>query len=263
VAFGVPTPNATHEGLSAPRAKLYDMRALLDLLVPARCAGCQRPGPALCAACAALLGPAQRVLLPADVPPVFALGRYAGPLRTALLAYKERGRHDLAAPLAAALARALIQTQPHEVWLVPAPSRWWAATRRCGDHARRLADRTAARLAAAGVPAAVAAALVLTSGARDSVGLDAGARRRNVAGRVKVRAAGLPAPGTNVVLLDDVVTTGATVAACSTTLAAAGVRVSAALVVGSAARLLQPGGLRDHFVTVCGDPSTVDAASST
>ena len=40
-------------------------------------------------------------------PPVVAAGRYRGPLRTAVLAYKERGRRDLAGPLAALLVPAL------------------------------------------------------------------------------------------------------------------------------------------------------------
>jgi predicted amidophosphoribosyltransferase len=248
--------------LSVPGGILRGVRALLDLLVPARCAGCQRAGPPLCVRCVALLGPARRVLLLDGLPPVYALARYAGPVRAAVLAYKERGRHDLAEPLGAALAEELRNAGAGQVWLVPAPSRWWAACRRGAEHARGLADATAAALAATGVPAAVAPALRMTSGARDSVGLDATARRRNLAGRVKTRPAGLPPPGAGVVLVDDVVTTGATVAESAAALAAADVEVRAALVVGSAARLLHPGSLRDHFVTVRRCPRTVTAVST-
>ena len=45
--------------------------------------------------------------LAGDVP-AFALSRYAGPVRAALLAYKERGRRSLAEPLGERLALALL-----------------------------------------------------------------------------------------------------------------------------------------------------------
>ena len=243
--------------------KLRGVRVLLDLLVPSRCAGCQRAGPALCRECGALLGAPRRVRLSGSLPPVYALGGYRAALRAALLAYKERGRRELARPFGAALGQAAGQLPggvppvgdaawlPGAVWLVPVPSRRAATRRRGGDHVRRLADCTAAALAAGGTPAAVAPALRLARGARDSVGLDAAARAANLAGRIRPREAGLPPPGTGVVLLDDIVTTGATAAACTAALAAAGIRVNAVLVVASAAPLLQPGGLRDRFVTVC------------
>ncbi|MGH3753171.1 MAG: ComF family protein, partial [Pseudonocardiaceae bacterium] len=83
------------------------------------------------------------------------------------------------------------------------------------------------------VAAAVAPALRMARGVRDSVGLDAAARHTNLAGRVLLRRAGLPPTGTPVVLVDDVVTTGATAAACTAALFQTGVEVSA--IVGLAA----------------------------
>ena len=78
----------------------------------------------------------------------------------------------------------------------------------------------------------VARPLRLAGRTRDSVGLDAEQRAANLAGRVRVRLAALPvrAPG-GVVLVDDVVTTGATLRACRDALACAGVRVEAAVVL--------------------------------
>ncbi|MDQ2792195.1 MAG: phosphoribosyltransferase, partial [Actinomycetota bacterium] len=69
---------------------------------------------------------------------------------------------------------------------------------------------------------------------RDSVGLGVAARQANLAGRVLPRRAGLPAAGTAVVLVDDVVTTGTTAAACVAALLRMGVDVPAIVVLAAA-----------------------------
>lgn len=74
--------------------------------------------------------------------------------------------------------------------------------------------------------ALVAPALAL-SGGRDSVGLTSSQRARNLHGRLHFVPAGRPPPNTRVLLIDDVITTGTTAAACVRTLAAAGVPVTA------------------------------------
>src|SRR5215469_13031742 len=83
--------------------------AVLDLVLPLECGGCGAPSTRWCEACARELamGPdAPRVISPRIDPqvPVFALGRYAGARRQAIIALKDRGRADLSAPLAQALA---------------------------------------------------------------------------------------------------------------------------------------------------------------
>ena len=215
--------------------------ALVDLVLPAECGGCTEP-PAVgawCAHCAERLGTPAWVALPGG-PAVLTAGRYTGPLRTALLRYKERGRRDLAAPLALLLLPvldAVPSERPGPAWLVPAPSRPAAARARGGDHVARLARALAATRATTRPPIRattrppirVAQALALARRTRDSVGLDAAERAANLAGALRVRHAALPPPGSRVVLLDDIVTTGATLRACRDTLAAVGVTVDAAV----------------------------------
>ncbi|WP_208608250.1 ComF family protein [Amycolatopsis pretoriensis] len=206
---------------------------LLDLLIPARCAGCGARGLPCCDRCAAVWGAVSEVVrVPvAGLVRVFALSRYRGLGRRLLIAFKERGRRDLAAPLGLALARALVvlPVPGSAVCLVPAPSRRSAARVRGGPHVELLALAAARVLAGWGFEVAVAPALELAGGARDAVGLDRAARVANLAGRLRFREAGRPPPGMPVVVLDDVITTGATAAACVRALAGEGIEVAAVL----------------------------------
>ncbi|MEU3273408.1 ComF family protein [Saccharomonospora sp. NPDC006951] len=207
-------------------------RMALDVLMPVFCAGCGRRGSACCATCEAeLTGPR----LPTRAWRAHALAEYDGAARKLVLAYKEGGRRDLAEPLGRVLAGA-VPFVPHARgdrggtwWLVPVPSRTRAARARGGQHVLALARQCAAALAARGHPVAVAPALGLDPKARDAVGLDRGERAANLAGRVRFVREGAPPEGTPVVLLDDVITTGATVAACARALDSGGVEMSAAL----------------------------------
>ncbi len=217
------------------------LSGVLDVVLPRQCGGCGAPATGWCPGCAAQLavGPDEpRLVSPRLDPrvPVFALGRYAGARRQAIVAVKERGRSDLIVPLAAPLAGALHRLLCWRlldlpVTIIPAPTRRSAARRRGGDPVTRIAAAAVARHP--GVT--VAPALRMRALTRDSVGLGSGARERNLAGRVRLSRRRLPAAadGGDVVVVDDVVTTGATLSESVRVLRCGGIAVSAALVIAA------------------------------
>lgn len=148
--------------------------------------------------------------------------RYEESVRTALIAFKERRRHDLTRPLAAVLFAALAQRPPNtrDAVLVPVPSSPSARRSRGGDHVLRLARAT-------GVP--VCPALRLNRAVRDSAGLGLEARAANLAGAMLARVA----RPRRAYLVDDIVTSGATLLEAARALRAAGWRVEGAAVVAA------------------------------
>ncbi len=219
----------------APLAALAD--DLLTLLAAPECAGCGRPGAVLCERCRSVLTPTpRRVEVPAwpDGPPATVCSDYAGVVRVVINAWKERGRHDLEPALGAVLADAVLALPPPDhavpredtLPLVPVPSSRGARRRRGADGVRNLAFHAAVVLRASGVRARVVPALALGRVVADQAGLSAAERVRNVAGAFRVRpAAGALLADRDVVVVDDVLTTGATLLSASTAAMAAGARV--------------------------------------
>ncbi|GIF48855.1 putative amidophosphoribosyltransferase [Asanoa ferruginea] len=225
------------------------LAALADLVLPAECAGCRTPHVPLrhgaCADCAAALTALRPASVrprpaPPGLPPCVAVGEYAGPLRESLLAYKERGRVSLATPLGVLLAEAVAAAAggvPRPVLLLPVPSTAKAVRERHGDHVRRLADRAAKTLRRAGWPTEVAQPLRALP-KPDATHLDSAQRAIAAAAAFRPRAKAMDrarraANGRAVVVVDDIVTTGATLAALTALLIRAEVPVDSAAILAA------------------------------
>lgn len=215
---------------------------LLDLLMPPTCVACKAPTASAhgwCADCLAALphleAPAcARCALPlppraggADIclgcladPPGFdaaaAPFRYDGPARRVVLRFKN-GREELAGLMARQM---LAVVDPAPDWLVvPVPIHRWRLLRRGYNQARLLAAALARQSGLALEPDA----LCRVRATAPSRGMSRKQRARNIAGAFAPdpsRAARLL--GARVLLVDDVLTTGATASACARVLRQAG-----------------------------------------
>ncbi|QAU52925.1 DNA utilization protein GntX [Corynebacterium pelargi] len=153
--------------------------------------------------------------------PVYSLGAYGGVRCAMILGMKERGRMDMCAVFGAVLAAAVgtLEAQgrvPEGVCLVPAPTT-------ASNERARGGDPVFLSCKASGIPSAQL--LRHTKTVRDSAGLSAVQRRINISGAVQLLGT-VDAP---VLLVDDVITTGATLSTSVAVLQSAGVKVSACL----------------------------------
>lgn len=193
--------------------------AWLDLLLGSRCSACERPGRALCPGCAAKLPTRAAQSWPTPTPPglvpPWSTGEYAAPLRNLVVDHKEHGRLALARPLGRLLAVAALaahgtSTGPGTgMQLVPVPSHPAVVRSRGQDPLLRITHQAAVELRRRGVAVSVRPALRVVARPGDQAGLGAEDRARNVAGRFRLRE-GVVRPDVPVLIVDDVVTTGAT-----------------------------------------------------
>ena len=212
--------------------------AVLDgiaLLLPVECAGCGAPDRPVCADCRPALAPDPSSRRLPDGTPVFSGLDYDGIPRQVLLAYKEQGRTELARFLAPALAAAVTEAVSvsaavdirggRGLELVSVPG-----TRRA--RRRRGFDPVAGLVARAGLDRAHVLAAARPHPAQKTLSLEQ--RAAHLDGVFTVRA---PVTGRRFLLVDDVVTTGATLLAVAESLRAAGAEVVAAAAVASTPRL--------------------------
>lgn len=219
------------------------LHAVIDLMLPPRCPGCRTMVDAdgrFCAACWQALqfitaplcsrcgtpfeidrGPGTECGACLSQPPRYASARaalvYGGPARTVLLALKHGDRHYMAGMMATHMARAAAGLLTADALLVPVPLHRWRLWHRGFNQAALLAQALARR---SGADLAVDA-LLRVKPTPPSAGMGRAARARNVRGVFRVRD-GAVVKGRTVVLVDDVLTTGATADACARVLRRAG-----------------------------------------
>lgn len=217
--------------------------AAAELALGSVCAGCEGAPGLLCEACRDdLRGPARLLSGTYGGLRVAAAAEYGGAARGAVLAHKEQGRLGLAVPLGDALATSVVavlespggcpRCGERAVALVPVPSTRPVVRRRGHDPLARTTRRAAAVLRRVGYDCTVVPALRHRRAVADQSGLDAAARRANLASALRVRPAGHTLLTARcVVLVDDVITTGATLAEAARALTAAGRSPCAAAVM--------------------------------
>lgn len=229
--------------------------AAADLIIGASCAGCGRPAITLCEVCAALLTPEPRITWPQPVPTILSVptqvvpvasGIHEGALRAVLAQFKEEGQFGLLRLLGHFLSSSVCLAAPADgpLVLVPIPSTRLTRMRRGQDTINELAKASAKALRSIGMDCSVRAPLVHTRKVADQSGLTARERSINMTGALRIRStAGLD--GRRIIVVDDILTTGATVSEATRVLSSAGFRPSAIAVV--AATLRHSGGKCGSF----------------
>lgn len=204
------------------------LTGLLDALAylfPVPCAGCGSEGRSLCGSCRPALTPHPVAQLVPGVGPVWAACAYDGVVRASILALKEQGRTGLAEPLAAPFAAAVsaaLATTP-DTCVVAVPSSRTARRRRGFEPVALLARAAGIRLAGVFEPARPHAV---------QKGLGVADRGVNLDGVFVLKRD----PGRRVLIVDDVVTTGATLAAAARVLRDGGAEVVGAAVLAATPR---------------------------
>jgi len=194
-------------------------------------------------------------------PPTWAACPYGGGARAALVAFKDGDRRDLLTVLApllsmattAALAqdprlRAVLASGNGPVFVVPVPSSPAAVRRRGDAPLEMLTHAAAAQLGCSDSELLVAPALRLVRRVADQAGLDHRERASNLEQAMQVRPRWRPViRGVTCLLVDDVLTTGATLLEAARALRDDGAaHVAAATVAATRKRgILVAGGVHD------------------
>jgi len=217
--------------MDAPHARTPVREALagaLSVVFPVWCVGCDAPDATLCTDCRRQLQPTV-VSRSVGGLAVWAGLEFSGVTARALRACKEEGRTSLvralAPALAAAAAAALQGAEPGPVVVVPVPTSPSAMRRR----GYRVVELLAAR---GGLHSQCLLQATGRAGDQRHLGIDE--RERNVQGSMRARSTALS--GRRVLVVDDVVTTGATLREAVRACESAGARVVGAATVASTPR---------------------------
>lgn len=213
-----------------------------DLVLGRCCLVCQAIGPQMCKPCLdGLRSPARRVPLSGALPVTVAAVAYAGAAQRMVLAYKEDGHRSLATPLGVLLADAvdavLAPWRALTCTLIPIPSH--RRPRRGFDALAAVVRHAQRELLLRGVQAKLAARLRHDVDYEPAKTLTRAERQRQLAGAFVARPLALDERAGSadpVIVVDDVITTGATVTEAVRALRQAGIAVHAIAAVAAAER---------------------------
>ena len=207
---------------------------LLDFVFPSRCAVCEVSGPNLCLSCHFVLDPIPHRFERGSITGLAAT-TYSTEVSKLLVAFKDKGQFALVreltflmSPLVSEIANCF-----DEVFLVPVPSRQQNFARRGFSPSVLLARALANQVK----NARVMNALVLSSNVKDQVGLTALQRKQNLSGSMRLNQA---VAGKTCFVVDDVVTTGATLGEAWRALVLGGCTVLGGLVISEAKAAPEP-----------------------
>lgn len=201
---------------------------LVDLLYPPRCLLCGALATPFCPTCRVGISPVPAgAPVPAGIAGVRTVGYHEGPLREAVLRLKFHRKVALAAPLGELAAAELrpVLTRWRPAALVPVPIHRFRQWERGYNQAELIAEEVGRRC---GLP--VVPALRRIRATPPQVGRSHGERAVNLRGAFAVTQS-KRVQGARLLLVDDVRTTGATLAECAETLRAAGAAQLYALTV--------------------------------
>ena len=205
--------------------------ALWECLGPRTCAACaedlddQAASGQLCRDCLALCEPCPRDVtgLPPHAPRCLSAFVYEGALATAMQRLKWQGRDDLARPLGQLLSPLLAEVEQTCDWLVPVPLHPQRLRLRGYNQATLLAREARRACPSAQALRLHPGLLTTTRATAPAHQLGRQARFLRVESQFSVpRGMNKKVAGSRIVLVDDVITTGAIVTACATALKTAG-----------------------------------------
>lgn len=217
-----------------------------DALFPRGCAGCDRPDEVLCGDCRSLFTNwRSRELVAHGTAQTWSASTYRGVVRHAILAWKDHDDTELDTVFGEVMTSLLEHSaisvscrQQTAVLVVPVPSSRTSIRRRGRRHIDPLAKAVANALCGHGLDAKPYRALTsIASGGRSVQQASSAQRAQRIGGRIALGSDAVM-QGQQVVLVDDIITTGSTLRQCAQTCRQAGAEVIGAMTLTEAKRVV-------------------------